>query len=88
VRVDRTEVGRQPWVVYNVMRTEDAVTKADGIWITFAAVVGLYVVLGTVLIITLRAMARRWREAAEPDDDGPYGPSSGAPPGVAAEGPG
>ena len=23
-----TEVGRQPWIVYNVMRTEDAVTKA------------------------------------------------------------
>ena len=41
-----TEVGRQPWIVYNVMRTEDAVTKADGIWVTFGAVVGLYVVLG------------------------------------------
>ena len=26
-----TEVGRQPWIVYNVMRTEDAVTKASGI---------------------------------------------------------
>ena len=25
-----TEVGRQPWVVYEVMRTEDAVTGAGG----------------------------------------------------------
>ena len=32
-----TEVGRQPWVVYGVMRTEEAVTGASGIWITFAA---------------------------------------------------
>ncbi len=24
-----TEVGRQPWIVYNVMRTEDAVTQAE-----------------------------------------------------------
>ena len=32
-----TEVGRQPWVVYNVMRTEDAVTKASGVWVTFVA---------------------------------------------------
>ena len=32
-----TEVGRQPWIVYNVMRTEDAVTQADGVWVTFGA---------------------------------------------------
>ena len=25
-----TEVGRQPWIVYEVMRTEDAVTQASG----------------------------------------------------------
>ena len=31
-----TEVGRQPWIVYNVMRTEDAVTQASGVWVTFA----------------------------------------------------
>jgi cytochrome d ubiquinol oxidase subunit I len=79
-----TEVGRQPWVVYNIMRTKDAVTKADGIWVTFGAIVGLYVVLGVVLIITLRAMARRWRDAD--DSDVPYGPDSGAPPAALVEG--
>jgi cytochrome bd ubiquinol oxidase subunit I len=68
-----TEVGRQPWVVYNVMRTEDAVTKADGVWITFTAIVVLYAALGTALILTLRAMARRWRANEEPGV--PYGPS-------------
>ena len=57
-----TEVGRQPWIVYNVMRTEDAVTQADGIWVTFLVVLLLYIALGTALIITLRAMARRWRD--------------------------
>ena len=36
----------------------------------------LYVVLGAVLIITLRAMARRWRTEGDPgEDDVPYGPS-------------
>ena len=68
-----TEVGRQPWIVYNVMRTEDAVTKADGIGITFAAIVALYALLGTALILTLRAMARRWRANEEPEV--PYGPT-------------
>jgi len=75
-----TEVGRQPWVVYNVLRTSDAVTQANGIWITFTLVVGLYIALGATLIITLRAMSRRWRgEDAEPDDV-PYGPDTSAPP--------
>jgi cytochrome d ubiquinol oxidase subunit I len=69
-----TEVGRQPWIVYNIMRTEDAVTKADGVWTTFMAVVLLYVALGAALILTLRAMSRRWR--ANEDADVPYGPTA------------
>jgi cytochrome d ubiquinol oxidase subunit I len=81
-----TEVGRQPWIVYNVMRTKDAVTQADGIWVTFGAVVGLYVVLGVALIVTLRAMARRWREADDADVGVPYGPDPGGPPAALAEG--
>jgi cytochrome d ubiquinol oxidase subunit I len=83
-----TEVGRQPWVVYNVMRTEDAVTKANGVWVSFVAVVVLYVLLGAALIITLRAMARRWRAAdePEPDDDVPYGPAPSEPPSVVVAG--
>ena len=69
-----TEVGRQPWIVYNVMRTSDAVTQASGIGVTFAAIIGLYVVLGATLVITLRAMSRRWREGDEEAVDVPYGP--------------
>jgi cytochrome d ubiquinol oxidase subunit I len=74
-----TEVGRQPWIVYNIMRTQDAVTQADGIGVTFAVVVLLYAVLGTVLIVTLRAMSRRWRAAEEDDSEVPYGPSAPTP---------
>ncbi len=81
-----TEVGRQPWIVYNVMRTSDAVTKASGIWITFGIVVGVYAVLGATLVIVLRAMSRRWRSEGERDDDEvPYGPDSGRPPAIASE---
>jgi cytochrome d ubiquinol oxidase subunit I len=69
-----TEVGRQPWIVYNVMRTSDAVTQANGIGVTFAVIVGLYVVLGATLVLTLRAMSRRWREEDEQAVDVPYGP--------------
>ena len=41
-----TEVGRQPWIVYEVMRTEEAVTGAGGLWFWFGGAVLLYAVLG------------------------------------------
>ncbi len=69
-----TEVGRQPWVVYNVMRTEDAITGASGVWVTFSIALVLYTGLGITTVVTLRAMARRWREQDEVDDV-PYGES-------------
>jgi cytochrome d ubiquinol oxidase subunit I len=70
-----TEVGRQPWVVNGVMRTEDAVTQASGVWVTFTLVLALYAALGVALVVALRAMSRRWRTEGEHDDDVPYGPS-------------
>jgi cytochrome d ubiquinol oxidase subunit I len=70
-----TEVGRQPWIVYNVMLTKDAVTQSNGIWVTFTIVIVLYVLLGAALALTLLTMARRWRSAAaEQELDVPYGP--------------
>jgi cytochrome d ubiquinol oxidase subunit I len=69
-----TEVGRQPWIVYNVLRTEDAVTETGGIWFTFAIIVTLYVLVAVGLIGTLRMLARRWRAQDEADSEVPYGP--------------
>jgi cytochrome d ubiquinol oxidase subunit I len=74
-----TEVGRQPWVVYNVMRTKDAVTTSSGIWVTFTLVLLLYAVLGAVLVITLRAMSKRWRTEGDRESDVPYGPAGEVP---------
>ncbi len=53
-----TEVGRQPWVVYQVMLTDEAVTGASGIPVGYAtlAVVYLGVLAGVVWI--LRRLAR------------------------------
>jgi cytochrome d ubiquinol oxidase subunit I len=80
-----TEVGRQPWIVYNVMRTEDAVTQASGVWVTFTLVLLLYAVLGVGLVLTLRAMARHWREGDEGEADVPYGPPTAVPDAVLSE---
>jgi cytochrome d ubiquinol oxidase subunit I len=69
-----TEVGRQPWIVQGVMRTEDAVSGADGIWLTFSLSLVLYAALGTATVLILRRMARRWREEGEDAVEVPYGP--------------
>ena len=64
-----TEVGRQPWVVYEVMRTEQAVTDAGGIWIAFGIMCVVYAGLSRAawwLLARLRASRpwTRWRHDA------------------------
>jgi cytochrome d ubiquinol oxidase subunit I len=54
-----TEVGRQPWVVYEVMRTEDAVTGASGIPVGYAALGLVYVALAAIAYVMLRRVARK-----------------------------
>ena len=58
-----TEVGRQPWVVYEVMRTEDAVTGAGGIPIGYATLVIVYLSLAAIAGVMLRRLARKPMEA-------------------------
>ncbi|MBN1530876.1 MAG: cytochrome ubiquinol oxidase subunit I [Thermoleophilaceae bacterium] len=53
-----TEVGRQPWVVYEVMRTEDAVTGASGVPVGFAALGLVYLALAAIAWVMLRRLAR------------------------------
>jgi cytochrome d ubiquinol oxidase subunit I len=74
-----TEVGRQPWIVYEVMRTKDAVTQASGVGVTLTLILVLYAVLGVALVVTLRAMSRRWRSSGDRESDVPYGPSDPGP---------
>src|SRR5579862_7520402 len=53
-----TEVGRQPWVVYGVMRTEAAVTGASGIPVGYGVLAASYVVVAGGLLWVLRRLAR------------------------------
>ena len=54
-----TEVGRQPWIVYRVMRTSEAVTGANGIPLGYGFLVAVYLALGAVVVVMLRRIARR-----------------------------
>jgi cytochrome d ubiquinol oxidase subunit I len=53
-----TEVGRQPWIVYGVMRTTDAVTGAGGIPIGYATLALVYLALIAAVAWILRRLAR------------------------------
>jgi cytochrome d ubiquinol oxidase subunit I len=54
-----TEVGRQPWVVYGVMRTEDAVTGASGIPVGYGLLTLVYIGMGVAVWWILRRLAGR-----------------------------
>jgi cytochrome bd ubiquinol oxidase subunit I len=70
-----SEVGRQPWIVYNHMKVEEAATGNTGVWITFIGVIVLYVGLAITTVLILRLMSRRFRERDVPEHEVPYGPS-------------
>ena len=60
------EVGRQPWIVYNLMRTSDAVSPvpAQSVLVSFLAFLAIYTVLGIADIWLLRKFARKGPEPA------------------------
>jgi cytochrome d ubiquinol oxidase subunit I len=53
-----TELGRQPWTVYRILRTADAVTPATEVTVSLTVFTLLYLGLATVLVVLLRRLAR------------------------------
>ena len=44
-----TEVGRQPWIIFGIMRTKDAVTPMPGLIVPFLAITILYLFLSVIV---------------------------------------
>ncbi len=61
-----TEVGRQPWVAHELLRTTEAVTDTPDLWIGFAFLVMVYTAMTVAVVAVLRGMAGRWREGSDP----------------------
>lgn len=70
-----TEVGRQPWVVYGVMRKSEAVTHASGVPVAYGVLAAAYVLVACGLAWVL------WRLAKAPlgGPEDPLGSAGGAP---------
>src|SRR3989454_3084753 len=69
-----TEVGRQPWIIYGVMRTADAVTPMSGLVVPFVTFTAVYVFLSVILVYVLR---RQFLET-HPNAPGRSGAAPGA----------
>jgi cytochrome d ubiquinol oxidase subunit I len=61
-----TEVGRQPWIIYGVMRTSEAVTPMPGLIVPFITFTLLYIFLALVTVFLLLRQV-----AASPRDPEP-----------------
>ena len=62
-----TEVGRQPWIVYRVMKTADAVTPMPGLIVPFLVFTALYCALGVVVAWLLYQQVLRSPQMSEED---------------------
>ena len=54
-----TEIGRQPWVIYNYLLTSAAVTPAPYMNITFTIFTLIYIVMAVILVVLLLRLARQ-----------------------------
>jgi cytochrome bd ubiquinol oxidase subunit I len=61
-----TELGRQPWIIYEVMRTDEAVTPMPGIAVPFFVFTAVYIFLAATLVYLLR---RQFIRAPESTDE-------------------
>ena len=68
-----TEVGRQPWIVYGLLRTRDAVSTAPGLRYGLVVLVFVYAALTVASVYVLRRLARI------PPDVGPGRSTADAP---------
>jgi len=61
-----SEIGRQPWIVYGMLSTADAISKSvtpAQVWTSFLGFVAIYGVLGFVDVFLLATIARKGAEA-------------------------
>lgn len=60
-----TEVGRQPWIIYGVMKTKDAVSSVPGLGVHFVVFMLLYVVVGSACTFLLHRLIKNFQHGIE-----------------------
>ncbi|TYR32253.1 cytochrome ubiquinol oxidase subunit I [Sphingobacterium phlebotomi] len=63
-----TEVGRQPWIIYEIMRTKDAVTPMPGIVYSFYIFTAVFISLSIIVIFLLYRQMKMVSKLYDPTD--------------------
>ncbi|MEO7424620.1 MAG: cytochrome ubiquinol oxidase subunit I, partial [Fibrobacteria bacterium] len=75
-----TEVGRQPWIIYGIMRTREALTPMPGLVYPFLIFTSVYVFLAVVvswlMLRHIRAADREFPSASQEDETGASPPGA------------
>jgi cytochrome d ubiquinol oxidase subunit I len=64
-----TEVGRQPWIIYGILRTEDAVSPIPGIAYSFYLFSAIYLSLAVVVTFLLIRQIKAVPESLKGDSE-------------------
>lgn len=64
-----TEVGRQPWIIYRVMRTADAVTPMPGIAYSFYLFTGIFISLSLIVTFLIYRQIKMVPKLYDPTDE-------------------
>jgi cytochrome d ubiquinol oxidase subunit I len=62
-----TELGRQPWIIYGIVRTAAAITPAPGLVVSFWVSAAIYVALTAACVVLLLRLAEATRTGGEAD---------------------
>jgi cytochrome d ubiquinol oxidase subunit I len=68
------ELGRQPWVVYGLMRTKDGysnLVSAGSTWFTLLGYMGMYTVLGIAFVLLVQKLIAQGPSALQSDHAAP-----------------
>jgi cytochrome d ubiquinol oxidase subunit I len=73
-----TEVGRQPWIIYGILRTRDAVSPMPGLVWSLAASIAIYLGLSALVLAIMRRLVRKAEveergSVREPDREAVHG---------------
>ena len=63
-----TEVGRQPWIIYGIMKTKDAVTPMPGIQYSFYFFTAIFISLFIILVFLMNRQIQMVAQLYDPND--------------------
>lgn len=63
-----TEVGRQPWIIYGIMRTVDSITPMPGIQYSFYIFTFVFITLSIILVFLMNRQIQMVAQLYDPED--------------------